>query len=267
MHGWMQRQCLNCQHSPFEASKGAYIQIQINLLQPSSSYLRIFQACSATWKTIGSLSMNAHDVGVEVNAPSNHQHSSTMPRNYSSLGSRTGWATRRSNLCHFSCWISAGASTGCLMRSSGLRLTRRLYHCSEASIKAFHHSAADNDRSATIGSTNSSQSPRISGPCWGSQAARSGRSGEPERIVSTPRTTPVSSFPSFILFCISFINSIIKAMNSMDFSVKLESPPPLGLCPGESAASLVVSACPGFCGGGLTPPWRSQLHLGSAVEV
>ena len=74
-------------------------------------------------------------------------------------------------------------------------------------------------------------------------------------------------FFSFILFCIPFINSIIKAMNSMDFSVKLESPPPLGLCPGESAASLVVSACPGFCGGGLTPPWRSQLHLGSAVEV
>ena len=43
-----------------------------------------------------------------------------------------------------------------------------------------------------------------------------------------------------------------ELLNSMDFSVKLESTPPLGHCPVGSAAPLVVSACPGFCGGGLT---------------
>ena len=73
---------VNCQPSPlkhrWELRFG-------NILQPSPSYLCTFNACSAQWKAIGSLSMNAHDVGVELNAPSNHHHSSTTPRSYSSL--------------------------------------------------------------------------------------------------------------------------------------------------------------------------------------
>ena len=68
---------------PFEASLGASIW---KYLAPGPSYLCTFNACSAQWKAIGSLSMNAHDVGAELNAPSNHQQSSTTPRNYSSLG-------------------------------------------------------------------------------------------------------------------------------------------------------------------------------------
>ena len=59
---------------------------------------------------------------------------------------------------------------------------------------------------AMIGSANSSQSPRIRGPCCASHGARGGRSGLPARMVSIPLTIPMSSLGSCTRFCISSWN-------------------------------------------------------------
>ena len=59
-------------------------------------------------------------------------------------------------------------------------------------------------------------------------------------MVSIPLTIPMSSLGSCIRFCISFMESIMRDMNSRDFSVKLAVPSFLDLW--GPAASLVVSA-------------------------
>ena len=64
-----------------------------------------------------------------------------------------------------------------------------LYQASAAQTTSFHHSAAFNERSAMTGSANSSQSPRIRGPCCASHGARGGRSGLPARMVLIPLTS------------------------------------------------------------------------------
>ena len=133
-----------------------------------------------------------------------------------------------------------GASAGCLIRSNGLRDMWCLYQASAAQTTSFHHSAAVSERSAMIGSANSSQPPRIRGLCCASHGARGGRCGLPARIVSIPLTIPMSSLGSCIRFCISFMESIMRDMNSSDFSVKLAVPSFLDLW--GPAASLVVSA-------------------------
>ena len=66
----------------------------------------------------------------------------------------------------------------------------------------------------------------IKGPCCAAKGAKRGRSGLPDRMVATPFTSPASSLDSFIRFCISFIESIIKAMNSSHFSVNAANESP-----------------------------------------
>ena len=106
------------------------------------------------------------------------------------------------------------------MRSIGLRVMWTLYHSSASLTTVFHHSLADMDKSEIIGSASNIQSPKIKGPCCGSQGAKAGKSGEPDLMTSTPLIIPLSSFDSVMRFCISRIESIISFMNSIDFSVK-----------------------------------------------
>ena len=121
-----------------------------------------------------------------------------------------------------------------------------LYHASASLIVNFHHSSEDADISATSGPTIKSQSPSCNGPVVGFQDGNTGRSGIPVLTISIPFTMPASSFPSVIFRCISFLESIINAMNSSDFSVN--SPWPVELPFGGLPASF------GGSSGGLQPP-------------
>ena len=162
------------------------------------------------------------------------------------------------------------------MRSKGLSAMCTLYQSSDAATSFFHHSDAVRERSAMMGSAKRSQSPKMRGPCCASHGARGGRSGDPVLMVSTPLTTPWSSRGSCILFCISFIESIMIAMNSRDLSVKLAlGSESLDFFRWGSAGSLVVSASldwellgssAGFCWWGSAASLNWEL-LGSSVDL
>ena len=135
--------------------------------------------------------------------------------------------------CHRSKMISAQPSHGCLILSKALRLMRSLCQFSAALTVLRHHSPAVSDKSATMGSAKRAASHQVSEVLAGLQGARTGRS------VSTPITSPASSFESFIHFCISIIESIIRAMNSSDLSANAAD---------ESPADVL-----GYCDWGLQP--------------
>ena len=122
-----------------------------------------------------------------------------------------------SKRCHLSCCKLAGGVASWVILSSGFRDMCRWYHDSTAFTIVVHHSSLVEVISAAMGSTINNQSPSCSGPCEGLHGGRPGRSNTPDLTTSTPLIEPPSSLCSETFFCISFIDSTIKLMNSNDF--------------------------------------------------
>ena len=170
---------------------------------------------------------------------------------------------RRSNRCHFSCVKEGGVPCPCWRRSRGDIFIWDWYQPSASLRRVFHHVSAVAVKSETTGSMSSSQSLNWSGDWFDDQAGKGGNSWAPDRTTSIPLIDPPSSRSSWYLRCSSFIFSIIRHINSSDFSVNPAAPvsadgrSPPGCCASPDIPSGGLAASFGTLIGGLAASFRT----------